>query len=73
MLKALYDGNCEPGDPVEGLIDSSVEFVDSGDGIERITSLVAAGRTPLVMDENAGKPLAVLTKIDLLSYLSQRR
>ena len=73
ILSALYEGNCGPGDAVESLMDTSVEFVGGQDDIETISNLVASGRTPLVMDPGTGLPLAVLTKIDLLSYLSQRR
>jgi cystathionine beta-synthase len=73
ILSALYRGDCQPGDAVETLMDASVEFVSEGDDIEKVSSLVAMGKTPLVMDLEGGKPLAILTKIDLLSYLSQRR
>ncbi len=73
ILKALYEGDCQPGDSIESLIDTSVEFVGVEDDIETISTLVAASKTPLVMDKDSGLPVAVLTKIDLLSYLSQRR
>ena len=73
ILSALYQGDCQPGDSIASLVDISVEFVDAKDDIEKISSLVAMGKTPLVMDPDSGQPLAVLTKIDLLSYLSQRR
>jgi cystathionine beta-synthase len=73
ILSALYQGDCEPGDPIESLMDSSMEFVAEDDDIEKISSLVAIGKTPLVMDQVSGQPIAILTKIDLLSYLSQRR
>ena len=73
ILSALYEERCQPGDAIESLVDTSIEFVNQSDGIEKISSLVAAGRTPLVMDPDTGTPVAVLTKIDLLSYLSQGR
>jgi cystathionine beta-synthase len=73
ILSALYQGDCQPGDAIETLMDTSVEFVEEGDNIEKITSLVAMGKTPLVMAADSGLPIAILTKIDLLSYLSQRR
>ena len=73
ILSALYQGDCQPGDSIASLVDISVEFVDAKDDIEKISSLVAMGKTPLVMEPDSGQPLAVLTKIDLLSYLSQRR
>jgi cystathionine beta-synthase len=73
ILSALYQGDCQPGDSIETLMDSSVEFVDEEDNIENISSLVALGKTPLVMGQDSGLPIAILTKIDLLSYLSRRR
>ena len=73
ILKALYEGDCQPGDPIESLVDTSVEFISQEDGIEKISSLIAENKTPLVMDSDTGVPIAVLTRIDLLSYLSQRR
>jgi cystathionine beta-synthase len=73
ILSALYQGDCQPGDSIETLMDTSVEFVEEGDNIEKISSLVALGKTPLVMGVDSGLPVAILTKIDLLSYLSQRR
>ena len=73
ILTALYEGACEPGDSIESLVDTSIEFVGPEDDIEKISALVSSGKTPLVMDPDTGVPVAVLTKIDLLSYLSQRR
>ena len=73
ILTALYEGACEPGDTIESLVDTSIEFVGPEDDIEKISALVSSGKTPLVMDSDTGMPVAVLTKIDLLSYLSQRR
>ncbi|MCH7743955.1 MAG: pyridoxal-phosphate dependent enzyme [Proteobacteria bacterium] len=73
ILTALYEGACEPGDSIESLVDTSIEFVGPEDDIEKISALVSSGKTPLVMDSDTGVPVAVLTKIDLLSYLSQRR
>jgi cystathionine beta-synthase len=73
ILSALYQGDCQPGDSIETLMDSSVEFVEEEDNIENISSLVALGKTPLVMGQDSGLPIAILTKIDLLSYLSRRR
>ncbi len=73
ILKALYEGNCQPGDPIEALVDTSVEFISEEDDIEKVSSLLAENKTPLVMDADTSAPIAVLTRIDLLSYLSQRR
>jgi cystathionine beta-synthase len=73
ILSALYEGEIQSGDEISSLMDTSVEFVSGDDTIEKISALVSGGKTPLVMDSVTGEPRAVLTKIDLLSYLSQRR
>jgi cystathionine beta-synthase len=73
ILSALYEGVIQSGDEISSLMDTSVEFVSGDDTIEKISALVSGGKTPLVMDSVTGEPRAVLTKIDLLSYLSQRR
>jgi len=73
ILNALYEGEIQSGDEILSLVDSSVEFVNQDDSIEKISHLVSSGMTPLVLDAVTGQPTAVLTKIDLLSYLSQRR
>jgi cystathionine beta-synthase len=73
ILSALYEGEIQPGDEIGSLVDTSVEFVRGDESIEKISALVSSGKTPLVMDSSTGEPRAVLTKIDLLSYLSQRR
>ena len=43
------------------------------DTIERVSKLVTSGKIPLVTDpKQDGKPIAILTKIDLLAYLGSR-
>jgi predicted transcriptional regulator len=43
------------------------------DPVEKVSQLVSKGKTPLVTDpNNGGKFVAILTKIDLLSYLGNR-
>jgi cystathionine beta-synthase len=73
LLTALYEGRAKPSDTIERLVDASVEFVTPDDPIEKISRLVTAGKTPLVNDpKQQGQLLAILTKIDLLSYLEYR-
>lgn len=73
ILNALYQGKAKPQDPVLGLVDASIEFVTPMDPIEKVSRLVAAGKTPLVNDPTSqGKLLAIITKIDLISYLGGR-
>jgi cystathionine beta-synthase len=73
ILSALYEGRTKPSDPIEGLVDASVEFVTPNDPIEKVSRLVTAGKTPLVTDPNkTGELLSIITKIDLLTYLGNR-
>jgi CBS domain-containing protein len=73
ILNALYTGRAKPTDVVEGLVDPSVEFVTPEDPVEKVSRLVTSGKTPLINDPNQhGKILAIVTKIDLLSYFGNR-
>ena len=73
ILNALYEGRAKPSDTIERLVDASVEFVIPEDPIEKVSRLVTAGRTPLVNDPSKhGELLAIITKIDLLTYLGNR-
>ncbi len=73
LLNSLYQGRAKPSDPVEGFVDASIEFVTPEDTIERVSKLVTSGKIPLVTDpKQDGKPIAILTKIDLLAYLGSR-
>ncbi|CAM6053622.1 unnamed protein product [Sphagnum tenellum] len=73
ILSAIYEGRIKPSDTIESLVDSSIEFVSPSDPIEKVSRLVTAGKTPLVNNPNqSGELLAIITKIDLLTYLGNR-
>ena len=73
ILAALYEGRAKASDTIERLVDASVEFVTPDDPIEKVSRLVTKGKVPLVNDPALqGKLLAIITKIDLLSYLNNR-
>jgi cystathionine beta-synthase len=73
ILNALYEGRTKPADTIESLIDPSVEFVVPNDPIEKVSQLVTSGKIPLVNDpDKHGEILAIITKIDLLTYLGNR-
>lgn len=73
ILNALYSGKAKPTDPIENLVDASVEFVSPADRIEKISKLVTQGKTPLVTNpENSSDIMAIITKIDLLTFLGNR-
>jgi len=73
ILKSLYSQQSGVDDPVENLVDTSVEYVTAGDSIERISKLVTEGKVPLVTDPDDGDNLlGIITDIDLLNFLGSR-
>jgi cystathionine beta-synthase len=73
ILSALYKGLAKPTDPIEKLADTSIEFVTPEDPVEKVSRLVTAGKTPLVSDPDKKNSLiAIITKIDLLTYFGSR-
>lgn len=73
ILGALYQGRSKSSDTIEALLDTSIEFVTPSDPIEKVSRLVTAGKIPLINDSaQPGKLLGIITKIDLLAYLSSR-
>ena len=74
ILSALYEGRVKSMDSIEPLIDSSIEFVTLQDPIEKVSHLLTAGKTPLVSNPaRAGELLAIITKIDLLSFYGAKQ
>ncbi|MCM0606429.1 MAG: pyridoxal-phosphate dependent enzyme [Xanthomonadaceae bacterium] len=73
VLSALYENKAKPSDTIERLMDPSVEFVKPSDPIEKLMRMVTGTKIPMVMDPTKqDKPIAIITKIDLLSYLGNR-
>ncbi|HTL12071.1 MAG TPA: pyridoxal-phosphate dependent enzyme, partial [Bdellovibrionota bacterium] len=70
LLAGLYDGKLKPTSTVDALMDSKVEFVSPHDPVEKVSKLITQGKYPLVTDPiKEGSILAILTKIDLISFL----
>ena len=73
LLNALYEGRFNLADPIEQLVDASIEFVSPDDPVEKVSRLVADGKTPLVTDPSKhGEIISIITKIDLLTYLGSK-
>jgi len=73
LLTALYENRVRPQDTIEQLANPSIEFVTAGDPVEKVQRLLSSGKVALVTDEtHTGKLLAIITKIDLLTYLGSR-
>lgn len=76
ILRALASGHTSVKDTIELLIDPSVEFVTPTDRLEKVTQIVSNGRVALVHSAESSSAgddlLAILTKIDLLTYLGSQ-
>lgn len=68
LLRPLFLGEIKPSDSVEKLVDSNFSFVEPGDAIERLNDIFTNGKVAIVQEGN--KPKFILTKIDLISFLS---
>lgn len=73
LLSSLYEARIKPNDEIESIIDPSIEFVKLSDPIEKVSRLLTEGKIPLVTDPaQKDRIIAILTNIDLLSYLGAR-
>ena len=73
ILKALFDKQVNVDDNIDGLVDTSIEFVTPGHSIDQISRLVTDGKVPLITDPDDGDSmLGIITDIDLLNYLSDK-
>jgi len=71
ILKALFNKQVNVDDNIDGLVDTSIEFVTPGHTIDEISRLVTDGKVPLITDPDDGdNMLGIITDIDLLNYLS---
>ncbi len=68
LLRPLFAQEIKPSDPIAGLIKSDFALVEDSDPISRLNELFSQGKVVIVPE--AGMPKFVLTKIDLISFLS---
>jgi len=72
VLSALVHNEITSQDEIGSVADTSIEFVNLHDDIEKVTRLVAKGKTPLVVDpDQNNKLLAIITTIDILTFLEK--
>ena len=73
ILKAIFNQRVNISDTIDSLVDTSIEFVTPGDSIDYVSKLVTDGKVPLITDPgDGGKPLGIITDIDLLNYLGDK-
>ncbi len=73
ILKAIFNQQVNVDDNIDGLVDTSIEFVTPGHTIDQISRLVTDRKVPLITDPDDGdNMLGIITDIDLLNYLSDK-
>ena len=70
LLNALFTGKVKNTDKIIGIIQNAFITVSMDDPVERLTQAMSAGQTPIVVEN--GEILSIVTKIDLISYMSSR-
>ncbi len=68
LLRPLISGSIRPSDKIESLIDTNYTMVQESDPISRLNEAFTAGKVVLVAEGSKAKH--ILTKIDLISFLS---
>lgn len=70
LLRPLFMGSVRPSDRIESLINRNFAIVQPNDDIGRLHEIFTSGKIALVMNGNEVKN--VVTKIDLISFLSHQ-
>lgn len=68
LLRPLFSGSVKPSDTIENLIDNNYALVEMSDDIGRLNELFSVGK--VVLAAEGGSVKYILTKIDLISFLS---
>jgi cystathionine beta-synthase len=68
LLRPLIEGSLRPTDTVQAVVDKAYSLVQDTDPVERLTDIFSAEKVALVCE--AGRVSQIITKIDLISYLS---
>ncbi len=68
LLRPLISGEVKATDSIEKLMDNNYSLVEENDPMTRLNDIFTSGKVAFVME--GGKVKHILTKIDLISYLS---
>lgn len=68
LLRPLFSGAVQPSDSIESLVEKKYSVVQMDSPVEDLNNIFTADRVALVSDK--GRIAYVLTKIDLISFLS---
>lgn len=68
LLRPLLDGKLKPTDPVRNVAGTNYALISDTESIARLTEIFSSDRVALVTEH--GKVTQIVTKIDLISFLS---
>ena len=74
LLKAIYEGRVKSSDSAESLTLPLVEFVEANESVEHVMKTLVGGKVALVLSpDKHGEYIGIVTKIDLLNFISARQ
>jgi predicted transcriptional regulator len=71
VLKALVDGRMQQDNSIAAIIEYGFATVSLDDSVSRLSDYMSDGKIPVLVDH--GEVRAVITKIDLITYLGRKR
>jgi CBS-domain-containing membrane protein len=73
LLRALHHVITHSHETIESQINSSIKLIRQNDLVEKSFHLISQGKIPIITsDQIRNDIVAVLTKIDLLTYIGSR-
>jgi cystathionine beta-synthase len=69
LLDALFSGNAQLADPVSAHMSAALPMIGAGEAIKVAVAALEAADAAVVVDD--GKPTGVITRQDVLGYLSK--
>ncbi len=69
LLERVFTGSASLADPVEKHMDSPLPLMGAGESVEAVREALTLSDAVLVVED--GKPVGVLTRLDLLGFLAQ--
>ncbi|MFC3686857.1 cystathionine beta-synthase [Aquipuribacter hungaricus] len=69
LLERVFAGKASLADPVEKHMDSPLALIGAGESVEAVREALTLSDAVLVVED--GKPVGVLTRLDLLGFLAQ--
>jgi len=70
LIYPLFEGKLNGDDPIESIVRKNVSTVYPDDSVSKLTHIFESGNSCVVMQH--GKVIGIVTKIDLISFISDR-